>query len=156
MVRFSKLWENHPKIYGDNYPCKVGDAKAFDNQCAIRLGISLERSGVNTKSFTGLRCWYRHSPRHILRAQELANWLSKSYSGFHHVEKYSGSEAMSKIGSRSGIIFFKNFFGSGRQGDHIDLWNGSRLTDWKSWFIFKFLDGSKYTGSEEIWFWPIP
>lgn len=69
----STVWNNHP--FPDS-PCST---KHFVNQCAIRMGVALEKSGVDTTSFDRLypnrRCYKNltHSPKHILAAQELAN-----------------------------------------------------------------------------------
>lgn len=65
-----------------------------------------------------------------------------------------------------GIIFFKDFCRRGnesyanRSGDHIDLWNGKRLTAKSTWFRIQWgwhLDGiaSDFFNSQEIWFWKI-
>jgi hypothetical protein len=39
------------------------------------------------------------------------------------------------------------FGGSGNQGDHIDLWNGTQIARG---------DNEYFERSEEIWFWPLP
>jgi len=41
-----------------------------------------------------------------------------------------------------------------RQGDHIDLWNGSRLTSRVSWFEFAIRNGVHYKEAT-IWFWEV-
>ena len=45
-------------------------------------------------------------------------------------------------------------------GDHIDLWNGSRLTDWKTWIRIQFglvipEVWSDLEKSKKILFWEI-
>ena len=67
MISFKKLWDNHPTVESliDDYPCKKNGKKAFDNQCAIRMGVAFEKSGVNIKTFTGAKCWHGHKPAHI-------------------------------------------------------------------------------------------
>lgn len=156
MSRFSRLWENHPTVesFIDDFPCKNKGKKAFENQCAIRMGVALEKSGISTKSFLGVRCWYGHKPGHILRAEELAGWLRGSISPFHKVEIFEGQIGFHRIASRKGIIFFKDYYGRNTQGDHIDLWNGSRLTGYTSWLEFAFRDGRRYSKAT-IWFWPV-
>ncbi|BFM15697.1 hypothetical protein R50073_18800 [Maricurvus nonylphenolicus] len=74
-MKFNDLWENHPTVESliDDAPCKVNGKRAFENQCAIRMGQALVKSGVNLTSFKGARCWHKHSPAHILRAEELQN-----------------------------------------------------------------------------------
>ena len=61
----------------------------------------------------------------------------------------------------TGIVFFRNYWGPGRQGDHIDLWDTQRLTDISSWLRLRYgvsWDGywSNYLKSESIWFWNVP
>ncbi|UVL84909.1 type VI secretion system amidase effector protein Tae4 [Pseudomonas sp. B21-028] len=64
---------------------------------------------------------------------------------------------------QQGVIFFKGFWRranettAGRSGDHVDLWNGRRLTDWMSYVriqmgfsiegTFSDFHDSKYIGS---------
>ncbi len=93
MVKFDTLWDNHPTVDSilDDVPCKTNGSRAFDNQCAIRLGVSLEKSGVDTRSFKGVRCWHNHGTGHILRAEELANWFKSSLSPFRMSENFKGS-----------------------------------------------------------------
>jgi hypothetical protein len=45
-----------------------------------------------------------------------------------------------------GIIFSKNFYGTNNQGNHIDLWDGKKMT----------LGSVTYFSlSDEVWFWEI-
>ena len=70
-VMFSVLWSNHPSRNGNSGPCTdKNGARAFGNQCAIRMGLLLRDSGVSTYSFTGRCCWHGHGRAHILRAEE--------------------------------------------------------------------------------------
>ena len=107
---FDLLWLNHPY---PGSPC----AAEFPNQCAIRMGVALERSGVDMSSFPGARCWHGHRPGHILRAQELADWLS--------IQGIFGPRTVFRkqrdLGDKRGIVFVQNGWGS---TDHIDLWDG--------------------------------
>lgn len=106
------------------------------NQCAIRIGEALAKSGVNLDSFKGAKCWHKHNPPHILRAEELALWLKSPFSPVKKIEEFEGVNGFQSINGKKGIIFFKDYYGPGNQGDHIDLWNGSRLTRYSSWFEF--------------------
>jgi hypothetical protein len=65
------IWDHHP---WPNNPC---DVSRFGNQCAIRMGVALAGAGANLSSFTGSKCYpnLKHDPKHILRVQELADWL---------------------------------------------------------------------------------
>lgn len=74
MVAFADLWNNYPS---DDTPCrdKSGNVPSgFQNQCAIRVGTALEKSGVLFTTFTGLRC--PSAPKNsgrVAGAQALAN-----------------------------------------------------------------------------------
>ncbi|MCF6255038.1 MAG: type VI secretion system amidase effector protein Tae4 [Gammaproteobacteria bacterium] len=87
MVNFVKLWNSHPTVesFIDDFPCKKNGKKAFDNQCAIRIGVAFEKTGVNLKSFKGAKCWHSHKPAHILRAEEIENWLKGPFSPFKNI-----------------------------------------------------------------------
>ena len=142
------------------------DKRQYPNQCAVNLYAALQRSGVNVRSFPGQLSWQKDGPKYAIRAQELADWLASPASPVQtKVEKYSGKEVFEKIGGRTGVVFFQNYWGTGTQGDHIDLWNGSRLTDWFTWIRIHMRIGSfgvhsisplsDFEKSESIWFFPI-
>ncbi|MEI8668817.1 MULTISPECIES: T6SS effector amidase Tae4 family protein [Pseudoalteromonas] len=143
IVKFNKLWSNHP------YPDAPCDKSLFGNQCAIRMGVALEKSGIDTSSFDSMypqrRCYpgLKHSPRHILAAQELANWIDSPRSTAFGTKKVIKGGALSKLKDKKGIIFIMNGWGN---TDHIDLWDGEYLkggnTDWLNL-------------GDEIWFWEI-
>lgn len=156
MISFKKLWKNHPTVesFIDDAPCKVNGKRAFTNQCAIRMGQALHKSGIKLDSFKGAKCWHNHQPTHILRAEELANWIKSPFSPLKNIIVFKGADGFSQISGRKGIIFFKDYYGPGDQGDHIDLWNGSRLTKFKTWIEFAFRGGKHYAKAD-IWFWPL-
>lgn len=118
------------------------------NQCAIRMGVALEASGVDTSSFDIMypnrRCYpgLNHHPKHILAAQELANWIKSKTSIFGTVEVFSNVTS-ADFTNKKGIVFIKNGWGS---TDHIDVWDG---TDMKGSSPQYFALG------EEVWFWPL-
>ncbi len=182
MVTFQKLWENHPTITGNDNPCKTNGKSNYPNQCAIRVGVSLAKCGVNASHIPGAEhCWHKHdkSLGHIIRAEELAKGLEK-YSifipGIQKIQKVNPEEFKDTLRGKRGIIFFKNYWRRtnngkkenfrNRSGDHVDLWNGQRITDWWSWarinvrignigaHIFN-PDWSDYEDSKSIWFWRI-
>lgn len=169
MLTFQKLWENHPTISGDDNPCTTDGKVNFSDQCAIRIGVALSKCGVNTANMPGVRyCWqHDKSAGHILAAEELANGLKGSHiAGMGRLQKIEPNKFKDKISSQKGIIFFKDYWSrSGesyrnRSGDHIDLWNGSRLTDWFTWIRIQAgfsWEGrfSDYRKSKEIWFWRV-
>ena len=165
MPNFDQLWSNHPTIKNDD---SLLDKSQYKNQCAINLYAALQRSAINLKTFHGQLSWQKDKPKYAIRAQELANWLAKpsAISG-SKFQKFSGSEVFEKIKGKRGIIFFQNYWGLGNQGDHIDLWNGSRLTDWTTWVrihvrIGSFgmhsirSDVSDFKKSQSVWFWQLP
>jgi Type VI secretion system (T6SS), amidase effector protein 4 len=82
-VTFDIPWKNYP----DGHPCvdrKTGRApEGYSDQCAMRVGDALERSGVSFASFHGKRspCAPK-STGMVAGAQELANWLGPTrFSG---------------------------------------------------------------------------
>jgi hypothetical protein len=160
MPSFATLWANHPNIKGDD---ALLDKAVYTDQCAINVSAAFIRSAVSMDSFRGVRSWQKDAPQYAIRAQELANWLDTAASSLTigKSEKYTGKDGFEKIANRTGIIFIQNYWGPGRQGDHIDLWNGSRLTDRLSWFRVHM--GLAWEGvitdmkkAEGIWFWPVP
>jgi len=120
-VLFNNLWKHHP--YPD-FPC---DEDTFRNQCAIRMGVSLEKSGVDTSSFDTMfpnrRCYpgFKHNPKHILAAQQLADWILTKNEIFGNVVKKSDVTSKDYI-AKKGVVFILNGWGN---TDHIDVWNGA-------------------------------
>jgi hypothetical protein len=133
LVRFSVLWAGYPgsKPYVDP---KTGDVpKGFENQCAIKVSVALASAGVRLTSFRGASVTV-HGDKMALRAEELANWLKKEkIPGIPSAPaSIAGADWQSKIKGRTGIVFFADYWlrpgEKSPSGDHIDLWNGSRLT----------------------------
>ena len=178
MITFKKLWDNHPANTDHKDPCVTNGQKNFSNQCAIRVGVSLSECGIKTASIPGaIHCWHGHdkSEGHVIRAEELANGLTKiSLPGLKPVIKVNPNEFSKKISGKKGIIFFKDYWQRtisekkesfrNRSGDHIDIWNGSRITDLTSWARINLRIGSfgihsitdrfsDFEDSKEIWFW---
>ena len=158
MPTFDSIWKNHPHTTGEEPILDIG---LYPNQCAINLYAAMQRAGVTVKSFRGQLSWQKGKPKYAIRAQEVADWLASVASPFpaSKVEKYRGKEAFEKINGKRGVIFFQNYWGAGNQGDHIDLWNGSRLTHWTSWLRIQLhitMPGwSDYRQAESIWFWQL-
>lgn len=129
---------------------------AFENQCAIRMGIALEKSGVNLDSFQGERCWQGHSPKHILRAQELADWLTKQTRLVGKVKIISKSVDPSfAFKGKKGIVFFQNITKTKVQGiDHIDVFDGVNLKNGCE--KLKDVPDTKWIDScQQVWFWDL-
>ena|SRR5690554_2500063 len=140
VIKFTNLWNNHP------YPLSPCNTAVFENQCAIRMGVALEKSGVDTsgfdKKYLNRRCYpgFKHSPKHILAAQELANWISSAPNIFGS-KKVITSDREKNLKGKNGIIFIRNGWGS---TDHIDVWNGTTMKGGSSeWIDY----------GDEVWFW---
>lgn len=130
-VQFSDVWNAYPSVD----PCDAKDArgeKLFKNQCAIRVSYALKESGVTFKSYPSRRkCWVHLDADHVLAAKELADWLElQPFVGCRKSEDVTGADWRSKVEARTGIICFEDYYApsGGSGGDHIDLWNGTRMT----------------------------
>ncbi|EJH4502988.1 hypothetical protein SMB93_004125 [Cronobacter sakazakii] len=166
-ITFAALWNAHPEVKGDENPCKRPDGhKAFEDQCAIRLGTALARCGYDVTRLHAQFCWYHSkSAGHILRAEEMANALKRtSIPGIFPACKVDASNFEEVLKNQCGIIFFKDYWCRGnesflnRSGDHIDLWNGSRLSTRFSYLRIHWgisIEGlwSSFSHAREIWFW---
>lgn len=131
IVKFSTLWDAYP----GSDPCDAKDesgGKRFKNQCAIRVSYAMKTVGVTFKSFPSKRkCWLHPHDEHILAAKELADWLERQpFLGCRKSEDVTGANWREKVKDRTGIICFEDYYApsEGSGGDHIDLWNGSRMT----------------------------
>jgi hypothetical protein len=170
VLKFIDVWNNHPTVSGVSPGL---DTKVYENQCAINLSYALMAAGMPLSKFHGTLSWQKDKPKLPIRAQELADWLARNPAGIPFgVRKYKHSDLYNKklresifdrfpLKGDTGIVFFQNYYGVGMQGDHIDLWNGSRLTDISSWMRIHFNISipdyaSNYHDSEAVWFWPLP
>ncbi|MDK1703082.1 type VI secretion system amidase effector protein Tae4 [Serratia rubidaea] len=165
-ITFNTLWENHPEINGDANPCRKSNG---DDQCAIRIGTALARCGYDVTKLSGVTsCWmHPKSDGHILRAEELANALARTaVPGLGRMVKVAPAKFDQALKGQTGIIFFKDYWRRknesfrNRSGDHIDLWNGTRLTSKLSYVRIQWgvsWEGtiSNYFKSREIWFWRV-
>lgn len=129
-LQFDRLWSSYPPM---QMPCDGG----YDNQCAIRLSIALMGAGFSFAGYTEPRC--RHG--HARGAESLAQFLTRSA----RPERFAPAVAQSRVSGRTGILFFRNLAGfRGGQGDHIDVWDGAATKT-----------GAYFSGSQEVWFWPV-
>lgn len=136
LLDWRAVWDNHP------YPERPCD-DSFQNQCAIRMGEALRGAEVPLSTFDGSDCWFGHNPRHILRAEELANWLATREDLVGEVSKRRDTTFNDYMG-RPGIVFIKDGWPGG--GDHIDIWDGERLRGGLlEWFELGW----------EVWFWDL-
>lgn len=140
-IPFVQLWNNY--VTGNPY-----NDPTYDNQCAIRLSATLHRVGIEMKSFSqrivkpgpGKKSIGRillNGKATATRADEMASWLQlQPFCGLpSKPEDITGVDWEKKVRGRTGIIFFGRYWqrdgeGEGQgSGGHIDLWNGSRLTN---------------------------
>lgn len=132
-VPFSVLWAAYPRTAPLCKDPATGKA-AFSDECAIRLGTCLAAVGITNNSFKGARCWFKGHPRaHMLRAEEVANWLHRRpFAGCPNASDITGEDWRYQVKDKTGILFFKDYWQregeKSRTGDHIDLWNGNSLT----------------------------
>lgn len=134
VVKFVDLWSSYPsgQPYVDK---KTGKPpKGYENQCAIKVSAAIHGAGIEMKSFKGAGVTLNNRKAAIV-ATQLAGWLKlQPFCGLpKEPEDITGKEWESKIKGRSGIIYFENYwYRTGETktatGDHIDLWNGSKLT----------------------------
>ncbi|WP_175737579.1 type VI secretion system amidase effector protein Tae4 [Burkholderia ambifaria] len=140
-LSFQELWNAYPTK--DPYDDPTGE---YENQCAIRMSVTLHKVGSSMKSFSqnvlkpmpGKKTLGRlilDGKATATRAYELAEWLKlHPFLGMGRPEDITGPDWQDKIKGRTGIIYF---FGYWRQdgdsadalsGGHIDLWNKDTLT----------------------------
>lgn len=93
--------------------------------------------------FPNRRCYsgFKHSPRHILAAQELADWIKSKSNIFGEVSKIDKQKINKSLVGKNGIVFIKDGWGP---VDHIDAWNGVAMQGG---------DPSYFSLGKEIWFW---
>jgi hypothetical protein len=132
-VSFAELWDAYPGGIPYIDP-ETGEAPpGFENQCAIRLSVTLHKVGIEMQSFRGTGQIRLGSKRTAVLASEMADWLRlKPMAGIGTPENITGKNWQEKIKGRTGIVAFKNYWirdgQSAASGGHIDLWNGSRMT----------------------------
>jgi Type VI secretion system (T6SS), amidase effector protein 4 len=125
-LTFEALWSAYPKFD----PCQGH----YQDQCAARLGVALRGCGIEGLSFRGARC-NADDPGHMLRAAEVAEWLHRRpFAGCPEAVSLMPGRWDTDAKGRTGIVFFDGYWHRDSDGpnittgNHIDLWNGSRLT----------------------------
>jgi hypothetical protein len=109
------------------------------------MGLALQGAGVNTTSVRGARCWNGHGRKHILRVSDLVPWIEYKAQSIGCKKKVVFKNVThNDFSGKQGIVCFQNFWGRNNQGDHIDLWNGTRIAKG---------DLDYFSRSEEVWFW---
>jgi hypothetical protein len=135
-VLFSDLWQNY--VTGDPYrdPRTGKIPSGFENQCAIRISLTLHKVGVAMKSYRGTDRMLINGKSVAVRAQELAKWLAlQPFCGLPpKPEEVTGENWKDMLAGRTGIVFFHGYWhrpgepANRLSGDHIDLWNKKTLT----------------------------
>lgn len=168
MSKFKEIWNNFPETDLIKARCQNKQAtmsSPFGNYCAIMLSDALIQSGVSTVSASVKKCWGHSGMKHILLAEEMANWLNKAhFSWLGKVQKVSPDSFQDDLDGKTGIIFFKDYWQRGnesfpnRSGDHIDLWNKDKITSggMTSRAIYEFFGVvSDLNKSKDVWFWEV-
>ncbi|MFM0284500.1 type VI secretion system amidase effector protein Tae4 [Paraburkholderia sediminicola] len=140
VLTFQELWDNYTT--GNPY-----DNPAYKDQCAIRMSVTLHRVGIEMKSFSEKLLKPLSGQKSIgrimldgkataTRADELGEWLNlRPIAGLPKAENITGADWETKVQGRTGIILFSRYWARAGEsaaeasGGHIDLWNGSRLTN---------------------------
>jgi hypothetical protein len=133
-VTFAKLWESYPSGHPYVDPKTGKPPPGFSNQCAIKVSMAIHGAGVEMKSFRGKDIKI-NGLKTAYVAEHLNAWLKlQPFCGLpKEPENVTGKDWQDKIKGRTGIIFFANYWHRPGEtktatGDHIDLWNESRLT----------------------------
>ncbi|HYH15750.1 MAG TPA: T6SS effector amidase Tae4 family protein [Flavisolibacter sp.] len=137
MPAFKTLWKNYPhnkKMTDGTIEIQhPSDDAGLYNQCAVRLGKALIKSGVSLKSYDNNNKTSEGYPR---SAQQLADWL---YHKYKRPVIMNQADFNKNYSNKTGIIFEDPYPGS---GPHIDLWNKGKT-------------GSGYHSAAKIWFFEV-
>ena len=133
MSSFSKLWKNYPPDNADGSHAAPSSDSYAKNQCAIRLSVSLEKSGFNLSGYTDPLT----SEGYARGAKSLADYLWREIGRPSIMSVSDFSSSMS--GSRG--IFFE-LKATPNDTSHIDLNNYGQTGS-------GFYSG----GVKEIWYW---
>jgi len=162
-LHLRRAYETYKLDHG--LPCKGG----VKNQCAVRMSIALARSGFGLESFEprarvhkGVKCQTDGIP-HVLGAEELANFLSKTLfkpTAYSAAKKGGCASAYEQVSGRTGILYFNDCFkrDDGSAGDHIDLFDGSK---YYNQILHPKAGGNEssignlFAASNRVWFWQL-
>lgn len=137
-ISFRQLWKNYPKGRVKD------DCNPYRNQCAIRLSVALNSSGLIVKrGYKSKNVCVVGGSTNIRGAETLARHLKNIYRKPLIYKRPSRAKILLK--NKKGIIFFKDLKGfRGGIGDHIDLWNG-KITK----------TGEYWEKCKQVWFWEL-
>lgn len=169
MSTFKTLWDNFPvdeeAVKKKCFNKQAKNSAPHDNYCAILISECFNQSGISLESCSGVKCWSHPGKRHVIRAEELAKWLSTSPpKGFGVKETVKPGEFQKQLSGRTGVVFFKDYWSRGsepfnnRSGDHIDLWKKNRITGGHMFYrsIIELLGlVSDLNKSRSVWFWEV-
>jgi hypothetical protein len=137
VVTFAQLWNTYPSGHPYVDPKTGNPPPGYENQCAIKVSMAIHGAGIEMKSFRGASVTVDGRKSAAL-ALQLASWLKlQPFCGLpKEPESIAGLGWQDKIKGRTGILYFENYWARNAKekadgkptGDHIDLWNGSRLT----------------------------
>lgn len=152
---FKALWDYHP---APKNPCDVNE---FPNQCAISMGVAIEKAGIDTSTYKELRCTefskyasHYEGPNkgqvkgHIRSADMLAQWIERQRNIFGSVKKRKRSQeqiAPEDYNGKTGIVYIMH--GWEPLVSHIDVWDGKKSQDMKRGTA-RYLERGK-----EVWLW---
>jgi hypothetical protein len=151
-VKFENLWAGYPSEPPYVDPKTGKPPSGYANQCAIKVSVAIHKAGIEMKSFRGKGRVLVDGKNTASLAEELASWLKlQPFCGLPQApENVTGEAWEKKIKGRTGIVFFANYWHRAGQpktvvsGDHIDLWNGSRLT--ASGFLGTLVTSARFLG----------
>ena len=144
-LKFKNLWASYPSSPPYIDP-KTGKPPAgYSNQCAIKVSVAIHGAGIEMKSFTPkvIGVDAKHfgmvtidGKNTATLASQLATWLKlQPFCGLpQKPENITGADWEKKVNGRTGIVYFSDYWmretdrAGQPTGDHIDLWNGKRLT----------------------------
>jgi hypothetical protein len=134
-VKFATLWAGYPSSPPYVDPTTGKPPPGYSNQCAIKVSVAIHNAGIEMKSFRAKDKILVNGKNTAALAESLAEWLKQMpFCGLpQRPESVAGKDWETKIKGRTGIVFFANYWkrtpeAKTATGDHIDLWNGSRLT----------------------------
>ena len=135
------------------------------NQCAVRMSVALGRCGF-TLDYFPVQHRIHTSPdvpvSFVQGAHELASYLGNTW-GRPQKFKQNLRIVGASLKNKTGIVYFNNCFQrkgeTVKQGDHIDLWNGStyynRIYKVKAGEEDRLSGGDLFGLSDEVWFFPL-
>ena len=155
-LKFADLWGNYPSAPPFVDPKTGKPPPGYSNQCAIKVSVAIHQSGIEMKSFKGASRILVNGKNTAALASDLADWLKKQpFCGLQQDhEGITGKIWEQKIKKRTGIVYFADYWKRKTDhetkptGDHIDLWNGSRLT--ASGLVGTLVTTARYFGRDSF------